>query len=117
MTVDVNGVGSPFQDMDVNHCGAHIFMTQKLLYRSDVRARLKHVGCKRMAQSMHRNMFGNCRLLDFRPTHIPGVAHGAVASMPTDEKPRPIQVCFLSLKAIVQVTNALANLVKQPNRA
>ncbi len=37
--------------------------------------------------------------------------------MPTDEKPCPIQASFLSLKAIVQVSNALAKLVEQPNRA
>lgn len=37
--------------------------------------------------------------------------------MPTDEKPCPIQVSFLSLKAIVQVANALAKLVKQPKTA
>ena len=48
---------------------------------------------------------------------ILGVAHGAATAMPTDEKPCLIQVRFLSLKAIVQVTNALAKLVKQPNRA
>ena len=55
--------------------------------------------------------------LDLRLTHIFGVAHGAVAAMPTDEKPCPIQVSFLSLMAIVQIANALAKLVKQPNRA
>ena len=55
--------------------------------------------------------------LDLRFTHILGVAHGAVVSMPTDEKPCPIQVGFFRLKAIVQVSNALAKLVKQPNRA
>ncbi len=36
--------------------------------------------------------------------------------MPTDEKPRTIQVRFLTLKAIVQVANALAKLVQQLNR-
>ena len=55
--------------------------------------------------------------LDLRLTHILGVPHGAVAAMPTNEKPCPIQVGFLSLKAIVEVANALAKLVKQPNRA
>ncbi len=55
--------------------------------------------------------------LDLRIPHILGVAHGAVAAMPTDEKASPIQVGFFSLKAIVQVTNALTKLVQQPNRA
>ena len=55
--------------------------------------------------------------LDLSFPHILGVAHGAVAAMPTDEKPRPIEVSFFGLKAIVQVANALSKLVKQPNRA
>ena len=55
--------------------------------------------------------------LDLRLSHILGVAHGAVVAMPTNEKPCLIQLGFLSLKAIVQVANALAQLVKQPNRA
>ena len=55
--------------------------------------------------------------LDFKLTHILGVAHGAVAAMPTDEKTRPIEIGFFGLKAIVQVTNALSKLVQQPNRA
>jgi hypothetical protein len=48
---------------------------------------------------------------------ILGMAHGAVAAMPTHEKPCPIQVGFFRLKAILQVSNAIAKLVKQPNRA
>jgi hypothetical protein len=40
-----------------------------------------------------------------------------VASVPTDEKPSPKKVGLLGLKAIVQVANALTELVKQANRA
>jgi hypothetical protein len=45
--------------------------------------------------------------------HILGVAHGAVASVSTDKKASPIEVSFLSLRAIVQVADALTELVKQ----
>ena len=45
------------------------------------------------------------------------MAHGAVASVPTGEKPSPIKVSLFSLEAIVQIANALAELVKQPSRA
>lgn len=48
---------------------------------------------------------------------ILGVAHGAVAALPTDEEKRQNQAGFFGLKAIVEITNALAKLVKQPNRA
>jgi hypothetical protein len=46
-------------------------------------------------------------------THILEVAHRAVAAMPTDEKLLPIPKSFFNLKAIVQVTNALAHLDQQ----
>ena len=33
--------------------------------------------------------------------------------MPADEKPRPVQVRFLGLEAIVKILNALADVVEQ----
>ena len=39
--------------------------------------------------------------------------HRAVAAMPADVKPDPIQVGFFSTQAIVKVTNPLPDLVKQ----
>lgn len=49
--------------------------------------------------------------------YILGVAHGVVASVPTDEKPSPVKVNLFSLVAIVQIANAFTELVKQPSRA
>jgi len=81
----------------------------------------KEQGIQRLAMGGRRNLpfvgqHGE-EGLDLRFPHILGVAHGAVAAMPTDEKASPIQVGFFGLKAIVQVTNALTKLVQQPNRA
>lgn len=58
----------------------------------------------------HREEGFNLRL-----SHVLGMAHGTVASMPTDEKPSPIKVGLLSLETIVKVSNSLTELVKQPH--
>lgn len=58
----------------------------------------------------HREEGFNLRL-----SHVLGITHGPIASVPMDEKPSPIKVGLLSLEAIVQVANWLAELVKQPN--
>lgn len=43
---------SNLEHMRVNHGCTHIAVTQKLLYRAYVCARLKQMGCKRMPQRM-----------------------------------------------------------------
>jgi hypothetical protein len=51
-------------------------------------------------------------------THSPPQwAHGALAAMPTHEKPSSEQIGFFGLKALAQVANALAKLGTQPNGA
>ena len=45
--------------------------------------------------------------------HLARLGHLAVAAMPTDVKPDPVEVGFFSTQAIVKVTNSLPNLVKQ----
>ena len=52
--------------------------------------------------------------LHLRLPHVARVAHAAVAAVPADEESRPIDVGFFGLKAIVQITDAFAQLVKQP---
>lgn len=56
-------------------------------------------------------------MIHLRHDHVLGMAHGAIASLPTDEKPRPIKVTLFGLRAIVLVANALTELAKLPNRA
>jgi hypothetical protein len=45
------------------------------------------------------------------------VAHGAVAIIPTDEKPYSVQIGFFDWKATAEIKNALAKLDKQQNDA
>ena len=42
--------------------------------------------------------------------------HSAVAAMPTNEKPDPVQVNFFSAQAIVQITIPLPDLVEHAGR-
>lgn len=52
--------------------------------------------------------------LDLRRAHFARVPHHPTATMPTDEKARPIQVGLLRLEAIVQIPDAFPKLVQEP---
>lgn len=80
----------------------------------------KHNGAQRLIVRRCRDM----ALIDqhgqerfhFGCTHVTRMAHDTFAIMPTDEKAHPIQVRFLGAEAIVEIANALAQLVEQPRR-
>jgi hypothetical protein len=79
-------------------------------------------------QGAERLVVGGWRNLPFIGQHVQERlyfcrAHGARMphdprpAMPSDEKPHPVQVRFLGLKAIVQIPDALAELVEQTGGA
>ena len=45
-----------FQNVGVDHRRAHVAMPEELLHGADVRNRLEHVRCERMAQRVRRNL-------------------------------------------------------------
>lgn len=50
---------------------------------------------------------------DLSRAHDARLSHGPVSPVPADEKAHPMQVGFFGLKAVVQIPDALLNLIEK----